>query len=187
MPDDALRPETRRALAEVAAHLDLDRAEALRGMCAVAETRQIKHGRFGPEGSTERTESQAADAEGDAEDLRPLFRGDAYRRTELPADVPGHARVRCLRREPTEDPEVLGFELTLQTDPPRLLRAEAIAADLPGIARLAMESLATSMTFGYVGGVPVPTELRMRVRSRGVDRFRFDFESVTTVEYRPCA
>ena len=185
--DPDLSAETRRLLAEVAAHLQRDHREALRGICATVETRKVKHGRFGPAGSVEQAEHRMAEAESETDDLLVAIQSDAYHRSELPPEAAGQTRVSAVRRTPAEAGGVPGFVLTLQQDPPRLLRADAVASPFPGIARLAMAPLAMSMAFEYVGGVPVVSEMRMRVRSRGLGRFRFDYEAVSSAAYRPCA
>ncbi len=71
--------------------------------------------------------------------------------------------------------------------PARLLRATVYPPALPRLAGWAMKQIGAELTFTEVDGVPLVSEMRMRMQSRGIGRLRFDYEFVTTAEYTPLA
>ena len=187
-PDASLSNAARRVLNDVAEQFER-RDEAVRGLCAITESRQIKHGAFGPAGSVEQGEHRLDDPEATAEeeDLIPFLRGDAYDRSELSSYESNQLRVRAKLREPTgAEGEVPGADFTFQKDPARLLSVEVRTPELSGLAGFLMAATESKMTFEYVNGVPLTSEMQMRMRSRGVGRFRFDHEVILSVRYEPC-
>ena len=191
MPDARpLSDDTRRALAEIARQLG-GYAEALRGLCVRGETVQTKRGHFGPPSSREDIDEPVGDLGDDSEmqDFVPLLTGDGYERTEARLSD-GSRAVRVVPTGPRGmEPhavEMEGVDLVIEVAPPRLVRASLHPPRLPRLAGWLVQEPVTEMRFEQVRGVPMVREMTMRMRTRGVGRFRLDHETVTAVRYEPC-
>ena len=186
MPDARpLSDDTQRALAEIARQLE-GYAEALRGLCVRGETVQTKRGRFGPPSSREAIDEPVGDLGEDSEmqDFVPLLTGEDYERTEARLSD-GSRAVRIVPTEP-HDMEIEGVDLVIEVAPPRLVRASLHPPRLPRLAGWLVQEPVTEMRFEQVRGVPMVREMTMRMRTRGIGRFRLDHETVTAVRYEPC-
>ncbi len=186
--DTLLSGGARQIIAEVVAQFER-RQEAVRGVCAVSESKQIKHGAFGPASSVEKGEQRLDDPEANAEeeDLLPMLSGDEFKRHELPSHQSNELRVRAVRLKPSEaEAEVPGADFTFQKDPAELKSVIVHSPELSGLAGFLMEPVESEITFEQVNGIPLTSEMRMRMRSRGIGRFRFDQEIVITARYKPC-
>ena len=184
-PPDArpLSAEARRVLALVAAHA-ARAPEVLAGLEAEVETTTVQHGRFGPDAGGDTSGEVSGDGPAGTNEFASFLDGPGVERLERPAERPGEIRV-WTRSEAPEGDMLAEVEFVFAGE--RLVRA-SMEAQMPGIARLAMATPPTGdLTFDTVDGVPLVTEARMRMRSRGVGRFRLDMETVTTVRYTPRA
>lgn len=180
-----LRPTTRAVLAEVAAQLRRV-PDVLRDLRAFSEVHQVKHGLLGPASSSQITEEDPAapDAETPDRDLIAMLSGDEYERTELPATEASVVRVRAVRRGGHEvEGAAPGADVTLQTDPPRLLSVSALPPQLPGLMGWFIASTENELRFEYLDGVPLLQSMDTRVRSRGIGVLRLDQEIRMTAHY----
>lgn len=187
-PDSLLSDAARKVIADVVSQLGR-RNEAVRGLCAITESRQIKRGAVGPSDSIERDRQRLDDPDATAEekDLVPLLHGDAYDRSEQPSYNPGEIVVQARLRQSTgAQDEIPKADFTFQKDPARLLSVQIYPPEAKGLVGLLMAEVGSVVTFEYVRGVPLTSELRMRVTSRGIGRLRFDHELITTVQYEAC-
>ncbi|MEM1056597.1 MAG: hypothetical protein AAGI52_13825 [Bacteroidota bacterium] len=184
MPD-TLSADTRRALDAIAAQLE-GYSEALRGLCIVGETVQTQHGRFGPPSNRQDIEQPVGDLEEDheMEDFIPFLVGGGYERTEAVLSD-GSRALRVVPTEPHES-EIRGVDFVIETSPARMVHASLHPPRLPRLAGWIVQAPVTEMRFEQVRGVPMAVEMRVRMRTRGIGRFRFDHETVTTVRYEPC-
>lgn len=185
MPD-ALAADTRRALAHIARQLE-GYEDALRGLCIRGESVQTRHGRFGPPSSREAIDQRVDELEtvtNEVQDLLPFLDGEGFERTEATLSD-GTRAVRVIPTGPTEG-EIVGADFVVQTEPPRLLRASLHPPRLPRLAGWLVDTLTTELAFETVRGVPLVTEMHMRMRSRGIGRLRLDHETAMTVRYEPC-
>ena len=111
--------------------------------------------------------------------------GDEFKRHELPSHQSNELRVRAVRLKPSEA-EVPGADFTFQKDPAELKSVVVHSPELSGLAGFLMEPVESEITFEQVNGIPLTSEMRMRMRSRGFGRFRMDQEVVLTARYEPC-
>ena len=186
--DTLLSSAARQVIAEVVAQFER-RQEAVQGMCAISESKQIKHGAFGPASSVKKGEQRldAPESNAEEEDLLPMLSGDEFKRHELPSHQSNELRVRALRIKPPEaEAEVPGADFTFQKDPAELKSVIVHSPELSGLAGFLMEPVESKITFEQVNGTPLTSEMRMRMRSRGFGRFRLDQEIVLTARYESC-
>lgn len=184
MPD--LSPAARRVLDAVAAQLARF-PEAADGLCVEGEAQTRKHGGLGPGDREERHERAPVDpgAPREEDDLFALLVGLDAEREELPAE-PGLLRIRAVGTGPRATAEVPGADVTLEREPPRLVRADLHRPVLPRLMDWLLTTYEASTVFEDVRGVPLATEVRVRMRSRGVGRLRVDQEVVVRWRYGPC-
>lgn len=182
-----LADDTRRALAQIARQIEGYTA-ALRGLCIRGETVQTRHGRVGPESSREPVDQRADDlddATHEITELIPFLVGEeGYERTEAVLSD-GSRAVRVVSLAPSEN-GIQGADFVVETAPPRLVRASVHPPRLPRLAGWLLQEVSTEMRFEQVRDVPMPVEMVMRMRSRGIGRWRLDHETLTTVRYEPC-
>ena len=148
---------------------------------------QTQRGRFGPPSSREDIDETLDGLAEDHEmqDFIPLLTDEGYERTEARLSD-GSRAVRIVPTEPHEL-GMDGVDVVVETTPPRLVRASLHPPPLPRLAGWLVQEPVTEMRFEQVRGVPMAVEMRMRMRTRGIGRFRLDHETVTTVRYEPCA
>ncbi len=177
-----------RVLAEVVAQLERY-GEAVQGLCARGEVRHTKHGKWGPDEQPEQIDERLDTPEAEQPDILPLLADPAYDREELPTSHPNEVRIRATRSsvQSSETDEPPGADLMFTKEPPRLVQAMLHPPAFSGIARLFVDVIETEVLFGYINGVPLPVKTRMRMRSKGVGRFRVDQETVATVRFEPCS
>lgn len=163
----------------------------MRGLCAKGEVSHTKHGTFGPAQEPEQIGERLDDPEGQLKqhDFLPLLTGLEYERHELPSSHTNELRVRAKRREAAanDQREMSGADLSFKKEPAELVQAVLHPPNFTGVVGLMFDSANTELLFGYVNGVPLPVKMQMRMRSRGIGRFRLDQETIVTVRYEPCA
>ena len=182
-----LRPTTQAVLAEVTDQLRRV-PDVLGQLRAFSEVHQVKHGLLGPASSSQIAEEapDAPDAETPDRDLIPMLTGDEYERSEFSETAPGDVRVRAVRRGgPEVEGAAPGADITLQTDPPRLLSLSALPPELPGLMGWFIASTENEMRFEYREGVPLLQSMYTRVRSRGIGVLRLDQEVRLAAHYAP--
>lgn len=175
-------------VAEIVSQLER-RGEALKGYCGVSEMRQIKHGAFGPASHTNQSEQRLDDLDGrtDDDDLLPLLREDGYGLSEVPSNTSNRLFIRAAEHASSGVAnEVAGADFVFQKSPARLVSAALHLPQFSGMAGILMKTTRSELTFDYVNGVPVANQMRLRVTSRGVGRYRLDQEIITTLRYRLC-
>ena len=197
MPNTSpLRSDAQRIVSTVAAKL-ISSHEVAERFEVTSHQEGFKHGLLGPnlpepappEASGESAEdAPEATIEDEMQDLKEALTGDAYDRTELPSSDPGELVVRATPRRGAEIAgEIAGADFVFSRTPARLLRATVHAPSLPRFAGWIMKQTGAELAFTEIDGVPLVSEMRVRMRSRGFGRARFDYEFVTTAEYAPLA
>lgn len=135
----------------------------------------MQRGRFGlsPEPETSDGPLGNAEATNAAREVLPMLTGTAFERRELRAEQPGAG-------------EFAQADLTLTRRPPELVEARLDLRPSAGLPRWAVPVATAILRYRTLGGVPLPVEVRMEFRSRGLGPFRVDQEMITRTTYAPC-